>query len=86
MTADNDPKIDSQQEPPIFSAVLTPHRSLGPKGFLVLMAVLCGIMAIVEIRRNPKVHGMGRAIFGIVMGSIGSLVMAIALFAAIMKR
>src|ERR1700716_3020138 len=43
MTADNDPTNDSPQEPPIFSAVLTPHRSLGPKGFLVLMAVLCGI-------------------------------------------
>jgi uncharacterized membrane protein len=48
MPAHNDPTPDSTQEspvlePPIFSAVLTPHRSLGPKGFIVLMAVLCGI-------------------------------------------
>ncbi len=33
MTADNDP----DREPPIFSAVLTPHRSLGAAGFAILM-------------------------------------------------
>jgi uncharacterized membrane protein len=33
----------SQQEPAIFSAVLTPQRSLGPRGFLALMLVLCCI-------------------------------------------
>jgi hypothetical protein len=51
-------------------------------GYLGLLSVLClpapfalftGIMAIREIRRNPKKHGMGRAIFGIVMGSLGML-------------
>lgn len=36
MAADNDPN----QEPTIFSAVLTPHRSLGPTGFLIFMLVL----------------------------------------------
>jgi Integral membrane protein len=36
MAADN----DRTQEPTIFSAVLTPHRSLGRKGFLILMTVL----------------------------------------------
>jgi len=36
MSADNDPT----REPTIFSAVLTPHRSLGRKGFLILMTVL----------------------------------------------
>ena len=35
---DNDPR----DEPPIFSAVLTPHRSLGPTGFLILMSCLGG--------------------------------------------
>jgi uncharacterized membrane protein len=29
--------------PPRFSAVLTPHRSLGPKGFMVLMAAVCAV-------------------------------------------
>ena len=31
-------------------------------------AIFCGVMAIRQIRRNPKLHGMGRAIFGIVTG------------------
>ena len=39
MTADNDPS----KEPTIFSAVLTPHRSLSPTGFLLFMLVLGGI-------------------------------------------
>jgi uncharacterized membrane protein len=37
MTADN-----SDLEPTIFSAVLTPHRSLGNVGFILLMAVFGG--------------------------------------------
>jgi uncharacterized membrane protein len=53
MTADNDPTRVSPQdsastleaagEPAIFSAVLTPHRSLGRRGFVILMLVLGGI-------------------------------------------
>jgi len=51
MTADNDPTRvspqesaqGSQAEPAIFSAVLTPHRSLGRRGFVILMLVLGGI-------------------------------------------
>ncbi len=31
------------QEPRHFSAILTPHRSLGPKGFMVLMAAVCAV-------------------------------------------
>jgi uncharacterized membrane protein len=42
MAADN----DRTQEPPIFSAVLTPHRSLSRKGFAVLMLVL-GLISLV---------------------------------------
>jgi uncharacterized membrane protein len=38
MDSDNDPRC----EPTIFSAVLTPHRSLGATGFLVLMACFGG--------------------------------------------
>jgi len=38
MTPDNGPG----REPTIFSAVLTPHRSLGPTGFLIFMLVLGG--------------------------------------------
>jgi uncharacterized membrane protein len=31
----------TSRETPLFSAVLTPHRSLSPKGFMVLMAAIC---------------------------------------------
>jgi len=47
MPADNDQASETNkelhQEPAIFSAVLTPQRSLGPRGFLALMLVLCCI-------------------------------------------
>src|SRR5215468_10352910 len=33
----------AQAEPDAFRAVLTPHRSLTPTGFLALMVALCGI-------------------------------------------
>jgi uncharacterized membrane protein len=39
MDSDNDPI----REPTIFSAVLTPHRSLSPRGFVIFMAVLGGV-------------------------------------------
>jgi hypothetical protein len=34
-------------------------------------ALLAGILAVRDIRRHPDRHGMGRAIFGIVMGILG---------------
>ncbi len=36
-------------EPPLFSAVLRPHRSLGPFGFKVVMLVIAGISAVTSI-------------------------------------
>jgi hypothetical protein len=47
-------------------------------GYLALLvvtaplAVVTGILAIREIRRNPHKHGMGRAIFGIAFGGLVS--------------
>jgi uncharacterized membrane protein len=47
MPADNDQahvsNRESSREAALFSAVLTPHRSLGRKGFVVFMLVLCSI-------------------------------------------
>jgi uncharacterized membrane protein len=45
MAADNDPAA----EPTIFSAILTPHRSLSATGFLLFMLVLGGISFAVGI-------------------------------------
>jgi hypothetical protein len=53
-------------------------------GYAGLFSVLClpapfallfGVLAVRDIKRHPDRHGMGRAIFGIVMGSLGSVVL-----------
>src|ERR1700709_2308176 len=41
MTAGND--FDPRPQPELFSAVLTPHRSLNRTGFLVLMGFVCAV-------------------------------------------
>jgi uncharacterized membrane protein len=40
---DAKPAPQDPSRPPQFSAVLTPHRSLSPKGFIVLMAAVCAV-------------------------------------------
>ena len=39
-TSDNSGTAGAPADPKIFSAVITPHRSLGPRGFLVFMCCL----------------------------------------------
>ena len=46
-------------------------------------ALLTGILAIREMSRNPKKHGMGRGVFGIVMGTFGTIVLCLALVGVI---
>jgi hypothetical protein len=41
--------------------------------FLGPFAVITGIIAVAEMRRNPRLSGWGRAIIGIVLGALGSL-------------
>ena len=38
-------------------------------------SLLFGILAVKDIKKNKDKHGMGRAIFGIIMGSICSIIM-----------
>jgi uncharacterized membrane protein len=40
MNGDNNSGAQAPLDPKIFSALLTPHRSLGPTGFLIFMACL----------------------------------------------
>jgi hypothetical protein len=47
-----------------------PRRDEPPHGPEIPMGGL-----VREIRRNPSKHGMGRAIFGIIMGALGTLVL-----------
>lgn len=45
--------------------------------FLAPLAVLLGILAIRDLKRHPDKHGMGRAIFGLVMGIVFTIVLAV---------
>lgn len=45
------------------------------------IAVATGIAGLRDIRKNDQLYGRGRAIFGIVMGSIFTLLLAIGLLA-----
>ena len=40
------------------------------------LALLLGVLAVRDIKKNPKKHGMGRAIFGIVVGALGTALLA----------
>ena len=62
-------------------------------GYVGLISVLClpapfalllGFLALRHLKKNPKMHGKGRAIFAIVMGGLFTVVPAVLLaFAAI---
>lgn len=59
---------------------------LGLFSFLILpapIALITGILAIRDIRSHPDRHGMGRAIFGIVMGVLGTGFLIVSVIAAI---
>jgi uncharacterized membrane protein len=43
MSESNAPEALRRDEPTLFSALLTPHRSLNGKGFLVVMCVIAGL-------------------------------------------
>ena len=45
------------------------------------IALILGIVAVIDIKKNPHRHGMGRAIFGIVMGTLFSIPLVIMFFA-----
>jgi len=59
----------------LFSVLLVP----GP------LALLCGILAVRDIRRHPGKGGMGRAIFGILMGALATGLISLVVIASIIK-
>ena len=50
------------------------------------IAVVVSLIAIRDIRKHPEKHGMGRAIFGLVMGLLGSAGLVIGIIAAAMGK
>ena len=64
-------------------------------GYLGLTVLLCapsplalavGIWAVIDLKKRPGMHGMGRAVFGIVMGAVGTAVLLVWLVAALAGR
>jgi hypothetical protein len=47
------------------------------------LALICGILALRDFRRHPEKFGRGRAIFGLVMGTLGTLILIPSLVLAI---
>jgi hypothetical protein len=90
---EDDDAGDDLGDDPGMRLLLPVGRSLWAiaSGYLGLLSVLClpapfalftGLMAVREIRQNPKKHGMGRAVFGIIMGGIGTLLLCLFLVLA----
>jgi len=50
------------------------------------LALLFGILALQDLKKHPDKGGRGRAIFGIVMGAIFSLFLALAILSAVMAN
>jgi len=59
---------------------------LGLVSILVIfapIALLLGILAIRDIKKNPEKHGMGRAVFAVIMGGIFTVFLFIYVIALI---
>ena len=50
------------------------------------IALIISIVAIKDIKSHPDRHGMGRAIFGLVMGILGSVVLVMMITAMVVRR
>lgn len=50
MVVDNAALAGGGSDHPLFSALITPHRSLGPEAFRVMMVVVAAIAALVALR------------------------------------
>lgn len=58
---------------------------LSPLLIFAPFALLFGVLAILDIRRHPHKHGMGRAIFGVVMGLVFLLLLLFTVVAIMME-
>jgi len=55
-------------------------------GIFAPFAIITGVLAFREIKKNPKLGGRGRAVFGIVMGSIFTLGIAVAMLVPMLMK
>ena len=47
------------------------------------LALICGVLAFRDFRHHPEKFGRGRAIFGLVIGTLGTLILLVFLVSAI---
>jgi hypothetical protein len=62
---------------------------LGLFSFVILpapLALIISIIAMVDMKKHPEKHGMGRAIFGLIMGILGTILLLIVLGARMFGR
>src|SRR6476660_3141863 len=50
------------------------------------LAIICSLIAIWHLRRNPRLSGWGRAIFGLAMGSVVTVGVVIAMILSATSR
>lgn len=61
---------------------------LGLASFFVIfgpISLAVGIWAIYDLKKKPDMHGMGRAVFGVVMGILASILLVVLLASAAFK-
>jgi len=60
---------------------------LGLFSLLILpapLALICGIIGIIDIRKNPEKHGMGRCIFAVIIGGLFSALLLLFVTSALL--
>ena len=62
---------------------------LGLLSFLLFpapLAIITGIIAIVDLKKHPNKHGWGRTVFGLITGTLGLLFLLHIVASAIMNK
>jgi hypothetical protein len=54
--------------------------------FVAPIGLIVSIVAIRDLKKNPKLRGWGRAIFGLVVSAVMTIVLAIIVYAMIRER
>ena len=50
------------------------------------IALILGVIAIVDIKKHPKKHGMGRAVFAVIMGLLFSIPLVLILVSILLTQ
>lgn len=62
---------------------------LGLFSFVILpapIALIISIFAVIDLKKHPEKHGWGRAIFGLIAGTLGTIVLSLMVFSMLFTR